>query len=231
MKPIGGDWGGAFADLVRVPFANAMLVELPEGVTPTAVASASDNLPDAWRTVAPFLADRPGADVLLVGGWARSIGLYAVAIARALGAGQITYLDVDRNRLEIAEKLGARAIEGPPRRRAGSFPITVDASGDPAGLACALRSVEAYGVCSSVAIYFSETPLPLLEMYTRGVHFFTGRVNARPLIPEIVELVRAGGLHPEHVNSAIIPWDDADRAILADDLKPVFVRKDFRSAA
>ena len=83
----------------------------------------------------------------------------------------------------------------------------------------------------SVAIYFSETPLPLLEMYTRGVHFFTGRVNARPLIPEILELVRAGGLHPEHVNSAIIPWDDADRAILADDLKPVFVRKDFRSAA
>src|SRR5206468_9011505 len=70
-----------------------------------------------------------------------------------------------------------------------------------------------------------ETPLPLLEMYTRGVHFFTGRVNARPLIPEILELVRAGGLHPEHVNSAIIPWDDADRAILADDLKPVFVRR------
>ncbi|MGH7859962.1 MAG: zinc-dependent alcohol dehydrogenase [Candidatus Binatia bacterium] len=224
MKPIGGDWGGALADLVRVPFADAMLVELADGISPTAVASASDNLPDAWRTVAPHLADRPGADVLVVGGWARSIALYAVAIARALGAGRVDYVDADRERLERAEKLGARPLEGPPPRRAGSFPITVDASGDPAGLACALRSVEPNGVCTSVAIYFAETPLPLLEMYTRGVHFITARVNARPHIPEVLELVGAGRLHPEVVNSAIVPWDDADEAIVADLLKPVFVR-------
>jgi threonine dehydrogenase-like Zn-dependent dehydrogenase len=41
---------GALADFVRVPFTDAMLVELPEGVIPTAVASASDKLPDAWMT-------------------------------------------------------------------------------------------------------------------------------------------------------------------------------------
>lgn len=224
MKPVGGDWGGALADLVRVPFADAMLVELPDGIAPTAVASASDNLPDAWRTVAPHLADMPGADVLVVGGFARSIALYAVAIARALGAGRIDYIDTDRDRLARAEQLGARAIEGPPPRRAGSFPITVDASGDPAGLACALRSLEPYGVCTSVAIYFFETSLPLLEMYSRGTRFLTGRVNARPAIPDILALVRAGRLHPEIVNSAVVPWESAHEAILADQLKPVFVR-------
>jgi alcohol dehydrogenase len=224
MKPLGGDWGGALADVVRVPFADAMLVPLPDGVAPTAVASASDNLPDAWRTVAPHLAETPGADVLIVGGTARSIGLYAVAIARAQGAGQVVYVDTDRARLALAERLGARAVEGPPPRRAGTFPITVDASGDPAGLACALRSVEPYGVCTSVAIYFFETPLPLLEMYTRGVRFLIGRVNARPLIPAILDVVRAGTLHPELLNSSIVPWDRADEAILADELKPVFVR-------
>jgi threonine dehydrogenase-like Zn-dependent dehydrogenase len=90
MKPTGGDWGGALADLVRVPFADAMLVELPEGVSPTAVASASDNLPDAWRAVAPFLAESPGADVLVVGGWGRSIALYAVAIAQRWAPGGST---------------------------------------------------------------------------------------------------------------------------------------------
>ena len=224
MKPIGGDWGGALADLVRVPFADAMLGRLPDGVEPTAVASASDNLPDAWRTVAPHLDDMPGADVLVVAGGARSIALYAVAIARALGAGRIDYLDTDRDRLALAERLGARPVEGPPPRRAGSFAITVDASGDPAGLACALRSVEPWGVCTSVAIYFGETPLPLLEMYTRGVRFGTGRVNARPAIPEVLALVEAGSLHPELVNSGVVPWERADEVILADMVKPVFAR-------
>jgi alcohol dehydrogenase len=224
MKPLGGDWGGALADLVRVPFADAMLVALPEGIAPTAVASASDNLPDAWRTVAPFLAETPGADVLVVGGVARSVALYVIAIARALGAGRIDYIDTDRDRLALAERLGARGIEGPPPRRAGSFPITVDASGDPAGLACALRSVGPSGVCTSVAVYFFETALPLLEMYTRGVRFMIARVNARAVIPDVLALVRAGKLHPEVVNSAIVPWEHADQAILADQLKPVFVR-------
>jgi alcohol dehydrogenase len=229
MKPIGGDWGGALADVVRVPFADAMLVELPDGVAPATVASASDNLPDAWRAVAPYLAATPGADVLVVGGFARSIGLYAVAIARALGAGRIDYVDTDRDRLALAERLGGRPVEGPPPRRAGAFAITVDASGDPEGLACALRSVEPYGVCTSVAIYFADTPLPLLEMYTRGVRFSTGRVNARAIIPDILALVRTGALHPELVNSAIVPWADAPEAILSDPLKPVFVRE--RAAA
>jgi alcohol dehydrogenase len=224
MKPIGGEWGGALADFVRVPYADAMLVALPARIAPTAVASASDNLPDAWRAVAPFLAEAPGADVLVVGGAARSIALYVVAIARALRAGRIDYLDTDADRLGLAERLGAHPVDGPFPRRAGSYPITVDASGDAAGLACALRSVEPYGVCTSVAIYYFETALPLLEMYTRGVRFHTGRVNARAAIPDVLELVRSGRLHPETINSGIVPWDDAHEAILADARKPVFVR-------
>jgi alcohol dehydrogenase len=224
MKPIGGDWGGALSDLVRVPFADAMLVELPAGVDPTAVPSVSDNMPDAWRTVAPYLAETPGADVLVVGGWARSIALYAIAMAKALGAGRIDYLDTDRDRLALAERLGAHAVEGPPPRRAGSFPITVDASGDVDGLCCALRSVEPYGVCTSVAIYFVDPVLPLLDMYTRGIRYVTGRVNARPAMPEILALVQSGRFHPEVVNSSIVPWDDAHEAILANQRKPVFVR-------
>ena len=85
---------------------------LPGGVPPTAVASASDNLPDAWRAVAPFLAESPGADVLVVGGWGRSIALYAVAIARALGAGRIDYIDT------IASGWRSRSGSAPAASRA-----------------------------------------------------------------------------------------------------------------
>ena len=85
---------------------------LPGGVPPTAVASASDNLPDAWRAVTPFLAESPGADVLVVGGWGRSIALYAVAIARALGAGRIDYIDT------IASGWRSRSGSAPAASRA-----------------------------------------------------------------------------------------------------------------
>lgn len=219
----GRNCGGALSDLVRVPFADGMLVPAPKEVALEALASASDNLPDAFRTVGPPLRENPGADVLVVGGIG-SIPLYAAGMAHALGAGRVDYLDTDPDRLRIAEALGAHAIEGPPPKRAGAYAITVDGSNDPAGLACALRSLEPNGVCTSLGIYFVETPVPLLDMYTRGVRFFTGRVNARAEIPHVLELVASGRFHPELVTSEVVPWHEAAEALARPTLKPVFVR-------
>lgn len=225
LQPLGGAWGGALSDLVRVPFARHMMVPMPSGVTPAALASASDNVADAWRAVAPPLAAAPGADVLVVGS-PTSIPLYAVAIARACGASRVDYLDTDEPTLDLARSLGANPIKGPPPKRAGSYPITVDASFDPtgAGLSCALRSLEPEGICTSVSIYFQEVALPLLQMYTRGVRFVIGRVNSRAVLPSVLELVAGGRLRPEAVTSEIIPWDDADRALASPSRKPVVVR-------
>ena len=80
-------YGGFASDAVNVPYADAMLVKIPDGVEPSVVASLSDNIPDAWRTVAPPLEDRPGSPVLICMG-AGSIALYAIAIAQALGRGE-----------------------------------------------------------------------------------------------------------------------------------------------
>ena len=224
---VGKDWGGAMSDLVRVPFADAMLVPLPAGVDPVAVASMSDNLPDAWRTVAPHLEANPGASVLVVAGGAPSIGLYAVAMARALGAGGVDYIDNDPGRLRLAEALGATAVEGPGPRKRGRHWITVDASAQPDGLACALRSTEPGGVCTSVGIYYTpEVAVPLLEMYTHGITFITGRVDARPLIPAILAAVRSGKLRPEMVTSAVVSWDDAPTALLERDINKLVMVPD-----
>jgi threonine dehydrogenase-like Zn-dependent dehydrogenase len=70
FEPFGGDWGGFLADVVRVPYADAMLIGLPVGIDPVVVASMSDNIPDAWRTVGPYVGgfDVASAAVLIVGG-------------------------------------------------------------------------------------------------------------------------------------------------------------------
>lgn len=220
----GGSWGGALSDLVRVPFANHMLVPVPDDIDPAAIASV-DNLPDGWRTVGPYLTERPGVPVLVVGGGALSVGLYAAAIAAALGASTVDYVDSDDGRLDLARTVGANPIKGPPPRHLGPYPITVDASANPSGLACALRSTEPGGVCTSVGIYFNEeTPVPLFEMYGTGVTFKTGRVNARADLPHVLELVATGDLHPERLTTRQVPWEDAAEAWLEPGVKLVAVR-------
>ncbi len=106
-----GDYGGALSDLIRVPFARHMLVRLPAGMDPVAMASCSDNLSDGWRTVVPYLSEAPGSDVLIVAGAFRSIGLYAAAFALHSGARRVDYVDTDPKRLELAAALGANVTE------------------------------------------------------------------------------------------------------------------------
>jgi threonine dehydrogenase-like Zn-dependent dehydrogenase len=209
------EWGGFLSDLVCVPYADHMLVPVPESLDPAAVASASDNISDAWRTVGPPLLEEPGAPVLVVGGAGPgSIGLYAVALAVVLGAESVVYVDRDQERRRIASELGAETLAGMPKRL-GPFPITVDASADPEGLALALRSTAPDGTSTSAAIYFGAQPsLPLLEMYTKGITFRTGRAHVREAMPHVLELAAAGKLRPERVTSRVVQWSDAADALL-----------------
>ena len=212
--PAVAEWGGFLSDLVAVPYASHMLVPLPDGLEPARVASASDNISDAWRAVAPPLEREPGAPVLVVGGAAAgSIGLYAAGIARALGSEWVLYVDPDESRRAAAEALGAQTMASPPQRL-GPFPVTVDASADPELLKLALRSTAPDGICTSTAIYFVEPPaLPLLEMYTKGITFKTGRANAREAMPHVLELAASGALRPERVTSRVVPWREAPEAL------------------
>jgi alcohol dehydrogenase len=220
----GGDWGGALSDLMRVPFADHMLVPIPVGVDPAAVASVSDNIVDGWRTVGPQLADEPGADVFIVGGTA-SIGLYAAGAAVGLGAARVDYVDTDPVRLERAAALGANALPPEEAGELGKYAITVDAGGQPDGLRRALRATAPDGTCTSVGIYFEPTEMPLLEMYTKNTTFHTGRVHARAHMAEALALVAGGGFRPELVTATTVAFDDsAIDALLDPPGKIVFAR-------
>ena len=219
----GGGWGGLLSDLVRVPFADAMLVKVPEGLDPTAVASASDNIPDGWRLVAPFLAERPGADVLILGGGARSIALYAVGLAVALGAGRVDYVDDDAGRLAVASDLGANVLEADPERNA--YAIVGDGSSSADGLRLALASTEPSGHCTHAGVLFeNDVPLPMLALYTLGIHLHVGRAPARPVIPALLSLAGAGRFDPARVTDRVVPWDEAPAALVEPHTKLVFAR-------
>jgi alcohol dehydrogenase len=205
-------YGGFASDAVNVPYADAMLVPIPDGVEPSTVASLSDNIPDAWRCVAPPLEARPGSPVLIALG-AGSIALYSVAIALALGAERVDVVGGRTRDRELAERLGANVLDEEFPDRAGFYPITVDASADPAGISCALKSTDADGICTSIGIYIEPTPLPLLDMFTQGVTFVTGRPHVRTLMPDVLELVRQGKFDPDPMTVNRVDWDDAAEAL------------------
>src|SRR5215212_4247223 len=228
MAPLAGlDGGGFMADLLLVPYADAMLVPLPEGLDPVAVASLSDNIPDGWRAVGPYRAELAALDAadrrVLVAG-CLSIGLYAAAFASAYGA-QVDYVDTDAQRLAVAEKLGATVHDRPkPDKSWEPYPITVHTTADPAVLAATMRATWPDGVCTDTGIYYQgAVEMPLLSMYTRGLRFVTGRVNARAVSPEILELINA------HCDLApavgrVVAWEDAPHAWPAMTGKTVFTR-------
>lgn len=222
-SPVSDTFGGLFADLVRVPNANASLVPVPLSAELPHWASLSDNLPFGYELTVPHLAAVPGADVLIMGGCG-SIALYAVGFARAAGAGRIDYVDTDRKRLDIAARLGANALEQPPPRRLGSYPITIDASMNEDALRCAIRSTEPEGQCSSVGCHFGDVVIPMMDMYIRGIHFYTGRGRGRPYIEKAMAVLEARRFDPSLVTSEIAPFDDAPAVLAAGPLKAVLVR-------
>jgi alcohol dehydrogenase len=222
--PMGTNCGGFLSDAVRVPFADAMLVAVPEEIDPASIASLSDNIPDGWRTVGPQLAERPGAPVLICASGA-AIALYATSIALALGAERVDLAGGNSYLRGRAEELGANLLDSEFPKRFGQYPITVDASGDPDGLACAVRSTEPEGICTSIGIYFTETtPMPLLEMFTKGIRFHTGRAHARPAMEPVLDLVRSGAFRPELITGETAQWADAAEAIAGHRSKLVISR-------
>ncbi|MDM7489359.1 alcohol dehydrogenase catalytic domain-containing protein [Rhodococcus sp. CSLK01-03] len=222
-----GNYGGMASDLVRVPFAEHMLVRLPDGLDPLRVAAASDNLSDAWRTVVPHLRNRPDATVLVVGGGARSIGLYAAGLARAHGAAVVDYVDSDQDRLELAAALGADAGERShsphPLRR--TYDIVVEASSRPAGIRYAIRATAPGGVCTAVGYYVAATTgVPLMHMYANDITLHLGVSHPHAVLPELLDWVHRHDFPAEIVTTRLAGFDEAPTAYLERTTKLVLHR-------
>jgi threonine dehydrogenase-like Zn-dependent dehydrogenase len=223
LGPAAGPWGGMVTDELRVPFADHMLVPVPAGVPPLRVAAAGDNLADAWRSVVTPLRERPGGSVLVVGGGAKSIGLYAAGLAVAHDADVVHYLDDDPVGRRIAEGFGAQAIRRTTTRR---YDVVVEASSRAAGLRRALRSLAPGGICTAVGYYLATgTRVPLMRMYATDNTLRVGVSHARAVLPDLLAFIATSGFRAERVTTLTADWDDAPSAYAARTTKVVLQRE------
>jgi alcohol dehydrogenase len=222
--PAGGEWGGLFDDLLRVPFADAMLTPLPHGMDPVVAVSAGDNLSLGYEIMHKHITQ--GRRRVAVLGW-QAVGLYQVAFATALGA-DVVYVDDDPDHRALAEAYGARAVPGPPSRDHGRFDLVVDASFRIPWLRRGIRLLDPEGVVECLGGYFTDIEVPAFAMYATGVTLRLGRANTGPHVAPTVAAIESGAVAPRLIHGPIHPWDDAPHALAEPSLKPVFVKSTTR---
>jgi alcohol dehydrogenase len=221
----GGHWGGALSDQLAVPYADGMLVALPDAIDPATAASVADNVCDGYRHVAPhlpaLLARDADAEVLILAAfraraiYSPSVPLYAGLAAKALGARTVRFVDARPEVRAHAARLGLTALTPSELEGVPPAPLVVEANGSPKGLRAALSATAPDGICSSIGGLHRTARIPTGLLYARNATYHVGRTHARALIPAVLDLVLAGRLRPQDVTTSLARIDEAPAAIRA----------------
>jgi threonine 3-dehydrogenase len=108
VKIAGVDAEGCFAEFVTLP--ETQLIKLPDSIPPE-VGACLDSLGNAVHSVSK--ANVSGKTVLITG--CGAIGLFSIAVAKALGATRVYASEVGDYRIQLAEKAGATKVFNPAK--------------------------------------------------------------------------------------------------------------------
>lgn len=215
--------GGAMSDYIKVPYADSMLLKIPENIDPVQLASLSDNIPDAYRHLKE-IANSPGKSVLIISNKAKSVAQYAIILARAIGVERLDFVDKSQERLEQAISLGADNVFNSFQQIKRKYDLVIDAGSTKTSLEMAFRFVREYGTVSSSGIYIKKTPVSLIKMYAKGINFRTGFANARTDAEEVLNLIKSKNIDFGQVTSKLDSWENSVEAFLSDTTKVVVTR-------
>lgn len=215
---------GCQAEAIRVPMGDYNVRPIPEGVSPEQALMLTDNLPTAH--LACQRADiTPGSDVAVVG--LGAIGLMAVEIAFAMGAGRVFASDLVPERLARAEQLGAIPVEAANAKAAIAEATSgrmansvIECVGADASLSAAIRLAGTRGTISSIGVNQNmDFSFPMALAFTRSLTFRTALCSVQSHWDELIGMVRSGQLKPEQFISHRLTLSDGPEAYRLFDAK------------
>lgn len=224
-----GGFGAGLADLVRVPFADAMLMPVPDGADPVKLIGAADMGTDAWRAVGEELGRNPKARVLVLGGMPPVIGLYSAGIAAAMHA-PVFYVDADARRREVAESYGALSCANVGELPDGLlYDIIVVAQPTAAALTTAFELAAPAALVTSVTPAVDAKPtVDTATLYHKGLRWAIGRPDCRHCRDGVMHVWSSHGFAPDRVPTEVVSWDDAPAAWSSDALYVAAVRDGYQ---
>jgi len=172
---LGNSMDGVQADYFRVPYAQANLAKIPDGLSDEEVMFVTD-IASTGIAAAETANVRIGDSVVV---YAQGpIGLSATAGARLMGAALVIAVDSNPVRLEMAKKMGADVVvnfkEEDPVAKVKALTdgrgadVAIEALGLQDTFENCLKSVRPAGVVSSLGVYGDKVTVPL-EGFIYGI--------------------------------------------------------------
>jgi threonine dehydrogenase-like Zn-dependent dehydrogenase len=187
---------GAQAEYVRVPLADSTLVKSPDGLSEEQVLLTGDIFSTGY-----FCAEnagiRPGGRYVVLG--CGPVGLMAILAAKIQGADEIWAVDSVPERLAIAQRYGAVAVDL-SKTDAKQFILeqtngigadaVMEVVGNPSAQQLAFDVVRPGGIISSVGVHtasnFTFSPV---DAYNKNITYKTGRCPARHYMSKLLPLL------------------------------------------
>ena len=197
---------GVQSDYAMVPVADFGLAKIPDGVSEDQAVLLTDNLPTAWHGLKG--ADiKPGSTVAVVG--CGPIGLMAVEGAYLMGAARVYAVDLVPERRAMAETLGAIGLDSSEAKavieeqtKGRMCDSVVECVGADPAIHLALKLAKASGTVSCIGVNQSmDFKFPMALAFIKNLTFRTGTCSVPEHWHELIPLVQAGKLKPEHTIS------------------------------
>lgn len=211
---------GAQAELVRVPFADATLQAVPDGISADRAVFLGDTLATGYAAVRRT-SIAPGDTVAVVGGG--PVGQLCSLVAQACGAGIVVLVEPVEGRRTLAAAEGAVAAE-PDRARDILNTVTdgrgadavIDAVGGSVGLDLAHGLVRRAGTVVSVGVPASaQWSMPVERAFTDELTLTFAVGDFLRDGPAVTALVRSGMVDPLALRPDTVAIDDAPQAYRA----------------
>jgi alcohol dehydrogenase len=195
---------GTQAEKVLVPHANSSLYHMPAGADEEALVMLSDILPTGFECGILNGKLKPGQSVAIVG--AGPVGLAALMTAQFYAPAQIIVIDLDDNRLEVAQQFGATDLVNSGAGDAveqvmaltvnRGVDVSIEAVGLPATFAICESIVGAGGTIANIGVHGSKVDLHLERLWSHNITLTTGLVDTYTT-PMLLSTVESKRLEPK----------------------------------
>jgi alcohol dehydrogenase len=210
---------GTQAEYVRIPHADTSLYPCPPNADEEALVMLSDILPTGFECGVLSGGVKPGDTVAIVG--AGPVGLAVLLTAQFYAPSALIVIDLDDNRLDVAQDLGATAVinstDGHAVARVMELTdrigvdVAIEAVGTPATFDICQAIVAPGGHLANVGVHGRPVALHLETLWDRNITLTTRLVDT-VTTPMLLKMALSGKLQPAKLATHRFALDDVMKA-------------------